>query len=105
MGSFIYEPRNSVLHQVDAVNKFIWLLWVTVAAIITSTPWQAAVSYMSVAVTGIWLGHISLGELLGRTIHVALVSAWLFCLLSVISPPTAGPSFSIGLVRISEANL
>lgn len=105
MGSFIYEPRNSVLHQVDAVNKFVWLLWVTVAAIITSTPWQAAVIYVSVAVTGIWLGHISLTELLRRTIHVALVSAWLFCLLSVISPPTAGPSFSIGLVRISEANL
>ena len=105
MGPFVYEPGSSILHRIDAVSKFIWLLLVTVAAFLVGNPWQAVILYISVAATGVCLGKISLLTLARRTIHVALVSLWLFCILALISPAAAGPSFSLGFLHVSLSNL
>jgi energy-coupling factor transporter transmembrane protein EcfT len=105
MSPFVYEPGNSVLHRIDAVTKFFWLMLATTGAILASDPWQALILYLSIALTGVVLGKISPRALFRRTIHVGLVSIWLFCLLAVISPPNKGPSLSVGFLNVSLANL
>jgi energy-coupling factor transport system permease protein len=94
------------MHRADAVSKFIWLLLITVAAVVVSSPLPAIIVYFSVVATGILVGQISFRTLLRRTIHVAFVSIWLFVFLTLFSPLAYGPYFvNIGFVRISPSNV
>jgi energy-coupling factor transport system permease protein len=106
MSPFVYEPGSSILHRADAVSKFVWLLLVTIAAVLVSSPLQAIIVYFSVIATGILIGRLSLWTLFRRTIHVALVSAWLFIFLTLFSQQAEDSYFiHIGFVKIGPSNL
>lgn len=59
-----YEPNDSVLHRVDPLSKFIWILVIGVLGFILSAPELVATLLLTVLLTAVTLGKISLGRVL-----------------------------------------
>lgn len=59
-----YEPRDSVLHRIDPLSKFIWIFVLGALGFILSAPQLVAILLFVVLVTAVTLGRISLRRLI-----------------------------------------
>lgn len=71
-----YQPGDSILHRMDAITKFLWILVLGVFGFIISAPELVGALVGAVIVTGLILGRIGLGRFLkGATFFWVLGAA------------------------------
>lgn len=86
MRFLLYEPGESLLHRMDSVSKFVWLLAVTALVVITASPIENGLAFVIVLGSGILLGRLPLGRLLKRLAYVSILGVWLTVFMAIVFP-------------------
>jgi energy-coupling factor transport system permease protein len=105
MNSFVYQEGNSVLHRVDAVMKFIWLLLVTITAVMLTTPIESFLLFMWVWICGLLLGKLTIQSIAKRLIPIGLVALWLLLFYSFGSEFTDSTTIEIGFLKATNKGI
>jgi energy-coupling factor transport system permease protein len=102
---FVYYPRDSFLHKIDAVSKAIWLFAIAVAVLFAADPIQNFLVFAYVLFIGFVVGKIPLGALVRRLLYVTWLAFGILLIMTLTFPKGTSQIASLGPLSITEEGI